>query len=57
MLVSNVIDASNLLNPGGKLLVTRKNPHVIGAGLGPDMPANCWYIIAMVTCTMLALPI
>jgi hypothetical protein len=41
MLVSNAIDASNLPSPDGKLLATRKNPHVIDAGLEPDMPVSC----------------
>jgi hypothetical protein len=29
----------------GKLQVIRKNPHVIVAGLGQDMLANCWFIM------------
>jgi hypothetical protein len=31
----------------GKLLVIRKNPHVIVAGLGQDTLANYWFIMWM----------
>ena len=35
----------------GKLPVTRKNPHVIVAGLGQDMLANYWFTIWTATNT------
>jgi hypothetical protein len=51
MCVSNVTNKSNQQNLDGELLATRKNPHAIAAGSGPDMPVNCWCIIATAICT------
>jgi hypothetical protein len=57
MHVSNVTNKSSPQTPSGKLLATRKNPHVIAAGLEPGMPVNYWYITVMVIYTILVLPI
>jgi hypothetical protein len=40
-LASNDTRESNQLSPDGKPATTRKNPHVIVAGLGLDMPVSC----------------
>jgi hypothetical protein len=45
--VSNDKRKLNQLNPDGKPVTIRKNPHVIVADLGLDMPVSCWYITVM----------
>ena len=46
------VEQSSLENLGGNLRDTRKNPHVIDAGLEQDLPVNCWYITLTVISTM-----
>jgi hypothetical protein len=56
-LASNDTRESNQLSPDGKPATTRKNPHVIVAGLGLDMPVSCWYITVMAIYTIQVLQI
>jgi len=56
MYASNAIDTLNLQNLDGKSQGTRKNPHVIDAGLELGMPVNCWCIIVMAIYTIPELP-
>jgi biopolymer transport protein ExbD len=42
--VMQKIVKSNLPNPGGKLVVIRKNPHANAVGLELDIRHNYWYI-------------
>jgi hypothetical protein len=44
-LVNAKVEESNPENLAGKVQAIRKNPHVTDAGLGQDLPVNCWYIM------------
>jgi hypothetical protein len=52
--VANVeVEELNLENHVGNQQDTRKNPHVIDAGLKQDLPVNYWCIMLMGTLTTL----
>jgi hypothetical protein len=38
-------DVLSRLNPGGRAMAIRKNPHANAVGLELDIQHSCWYII------------
>jgi hypothetical protein len=50
--VSAKVKKLNHQCPAGSVGVTRKNPHVTGAGSKQDLSVNCWCITWMVISTI-----